>query len=1317
MASNCAKFESSLQVVQSADSAQVVDLVVFVGQESANSYSTKIQIDLPNVIRAIKFESKLEEQEQFRFLAGMALRIGDTVILQADGPLTAKILPCMTLFQTDLTLNVLSLTPYRISSQVTLESDKQLLAFVVKSQREPVFVLEWNSTAVIARKSISIKVLVPSVANLNTDIAISPEIIHVCFNNLILPLNPLPRRIKCFVDANLMTRHVTGRLFWDADVDVNKSVSAEVFVEGDAVHPRRIALHGGVTYLGQTYHYKTKVTIAEPKDKLQGGNDFTLEVTTPSHSSFVLETSYKVDHHETATKVYSTVMYTSTQNEKYRLTNFFGLETGEEPHGCKVDSEVILSTPTVKDARVQARFKYHSHPFHRNMNAQISLSASPDGKPLGIQVTVLQSDTLSSGSCKILEKDPIMVYEWRLVVYPSGGIKTFEVGADVSAVIVLMKEIRCAILQEGDVLVKERTPKRSIFRYRFDNPTPSSYSILIETPSRKIQGKAKVSDSESGLRLSSDEDSSHAKYELIYTSRGIDSGKYKSRWEWHIDHPELTKPVLIDLEYTVGNNTLNGTIELDIFPEEDKITGTLTSMHLTNASIETQVSITSQVLKTSPKLIFIAANAPGVVAYDITFWESPSLPPSLKIAYKYHKAHYNEATFAFTVLTETDMIFEMVGLAKNEETSTCDGVKISATVHSPTLGKYLLDSKLCNSAFAGMTIARDGSEFKYSASLGLQNSNNVEISLTEGTTEREEVEPIALARMRLVNPSMLRAEAAYEKERLDTLWSDIEASEVIKNIISWAKALDKDILRDFSAGRKSGVLTFIDEGGQELREIWHQVIYDDFFPKYEELQYMLTSWVTDKAHRLSKYTWAHLAQLQHHYSTIFGNMAKRTHQELRSINNLLKGALIEIERLMKTGRFPGVIVEIIKEVKTSEIFSIVEAEVDAILEGYPEEYEAVKQVVDRIMTVLEQDTDKLRERIMKIPAVRRITNWILKESIMDHFKISKEIDKIISDYLEESLFLSVKPGANHVMLHVPVAPPAPCLFQALWTLLKNPFGTLDSALVSSDSYTPRPLDDAIWAYYTLFPKDVTSLLPPYPRTAMVIGGTEILTFDGLVVRVPGSPCKVLLTAHGSSTLMMAHTEPLAPPQLELKIASTTVIITPDSRILVDGRMISGPEESIGDVKVQLTPVGVKVTIPSLVVGVSKPPGVIAVEVSGWTFGHTAGLLGTYDGEIGTDRFLPNGSEANSAFQLASAWQEDKQCHTPSLPSLDPRAVPMSRILRCRTLVGGRATCNALVRPEAFVRMCHTARDVCAVAKAYRTICSHKGVEELIPTAC
>lgn len=165
-----------------------------------------------------------------------------------------------------------------------------------------------------------------------------------------------------------------------------------------------------------------------------------------------------------------------------------------------------------------------------------------------------------------------------------------------------------------------------------------------------------------------------------------------------------------------------------------------------------------------------AANAPGVVAYDIMFWKSPSLPPSLEISYKYYKTPYSEATFVLTVSTETEVVFEMVGLAENEKKIECDGVKISATVNAPALGKYILDSKWCNSAFAEITIAKDGNESKYSASLGIQNPYNVEISLLEGSTKSEEAEPIVLARTRLVSPSMVMIEFACKKERLDTLW-------------------------------------------------------------------------------------------------------------------------------------------------------------------------------------------------------------------------------------------------------------------------------------------------------------------------------------------------------------------------------------------------------------------------------------------------------------------------------------------------------------------------------------------------------------------
>lgn len=119
-------------------------------------------------------------------------------------------------------------------------------------------------------------------------------------------------------------------------------------------------------------------------------------------------------------------------------------------------------------------------------------------------------------------------------------------------------------------------------------------------------------------------------------------------------------------------------------------------------------------------------------------------------------------------------------------------------------------------------------------------------------------------------------------------------SEAMQGIASWVEAMDKDLLGDFDAGHKSGFLKLAGEADQELREIWHQMLYDDILPKFEELQLVLTGPVTSMARRLSKHTWAHLAQLQHHYATVFGNMAKRTHQEISSIKNLFRAGRLEL---------------------------------------------------------------------------------------------------------------------------------------------------------------------------------------------------------------------------------------------------------------------------------------------------------------------------------------------------------------------------------------------------------------------------------------
>lgn len=125
----------------------------------------------------------------------------------------------------------------------------------------------------------------------------------------------------------------------------------------------------------------------------------------------------------------------------------------------------------------------------------------------------------------------------------------------------------------------------------------------------------------------------------------------------------------------------------------------------------------------------------------------------------------------------------------------------------------------------------------------------------------------------------------------------VGTSEAVQGIASWAEAMDKDLLVDLDTGHKSGFLKRVGEAGQELREIWHQVLYDDIFPNFEEIQTMLTSPIAN-TRRLSQRTLAHLAQLQHHFATVFGNVAKHTRQEIRSIENLCRAGRLVLRCML-----------------------------------------------------------------------------------------------------------------------------------------------------------------------------------------------------------------------------------------------------------------------------------------------------------------------------------------------------------------------------------------------------------------------------------
>lgn len=166
-------------------------------------------------------------------------------------------------------------------------------------------------------------------------------------------------------------------------------------------------------------------------------------------------------------------------------------------------------------------------------------------------------------------------------------------------------------------------------------------------------------------------------------------------------------------------------------------------------------------------MIITSAIASNTVGFDVEFKKTPSSTPALKVVAKYDMTSARNAVVAFIVETEDVPVFELSGVMKPDETPRCDGLAITAIAYVPVLGKHDIRSRVCKPAFVEVTTIRHGGDKEYTVRFGLQDPDNLEVSLIEGAAEGEEARPIIMAQMKLVDPSMIHIDFAYEREDVD----------------------------------------------------------------------------------------------------------------------------------------------------------------------------------------------------------------------------------------------------------------------------------------------------------------------------------------------------------------------------------------------------------------------------------------------------------------------------------------------------------------------------------------------------------------------
>ena len=324
--------------------------------------------------------------------------------------------------------------------------------------------------------------------------------------------------------------------------------------------------------------------------------------------------------------------------------------------------------------------------------------------------------------------------------------------------------------------------------------------------------------------------------------------------------------------------------------------------------------------------------------------------------------------------------------------------------------------------------------------------------------------------------------------------------------------------------------------------------------------------------------------------------------------------------------------------------------------------------------------------------------------------LKRNLEWVQSQVTQSILFVAPEPGMYRVGIQIPLYRPIYSLTQIVNMTMQCPPSFTEKVLLSTERLSPIPVSRILETYYAWMPTNISSIVPPFNRSALVVGDTEIVTFDGVLLRAPRSSCKVLLASvPGVASIYMSHPQPSQAPEITLQAGSTKAIIKPNMEVNVNGRPVQGTQ-MVGDMVVEINSDYVTLVSPMMGVHRMKEERVVMVNVSSWAFNHTKGLLGSYDNERANDRMMSNGRNASSLHELVASWQENRNCPTPSISPINPMQVPMKESMMCDFLFFQMTPCKPVVSPYPFIQRCRTDPHPLEAARSYQSFCRMQGVK-------
>jgi hypothetical protein len=279
----------------------------------------------------------------------------------------------------------------------------------------------------------------------------------------------------------------------------------------------------------------------------------------------------------------------------------------------------------------------------------------------------------------------------------------------------------------------------------------------------------------------------------------------------------------------------------------------------------------------------------------------------------------------------------------------------------------------------------------------------------------------------------------------------------------------------------------------------------------------------------------------------------------------------------------------------------------------------------------------------------------------------------------------------------------------------------------------------IWdTFYRYKPTgDFYSWIPPFEGHAAISGAQHYMTFDKSFFEFSGE-CSYLLARDfidGKFSVVVNYDTirgMMTKKSISVYIGDKHVEILPEFKILVDGKQTDMPY--IYETTT-IRRMGSSIRVDNehgLTVTCDLPHDHCTLNVSGWYYGKTGGLLGTYDNEPSTDFINSERAKVSSVERFASSWTVGRRC-TPTNNARMVTPDPTSRTYKtCAKYFESEYSpfrlCFKQVDHKEFMKMCvndlitrpnsiEAENDVCNTASFYVAECTRHGIPIRMPKSC